>query len=553
MRNGKVFQWRRLANVKPGRRRHGLSHEAVAFEATVPEIDRMKWPLCRGSAVLLVLLVLLAVSGCVSSPAAAPDGPERPLLLRDVTVVDVEQGTLLPRRDVTIRAGQIAAIVATGGATAARDTLVVEGAGGFLIPGLWDFHAHALKGDRFERTRRLLLGNGITGFRDPNTTRPFEEIRALRAEIAAGRILAPRFVTSGPLIDGPHPIFKEFWSVATPEEARAAVVRLNEGGMDFVKVYTRLPRDCFFAILDEAKRRGLPVGGHVPLELTAAEASDAGMRFIEHSFRHRMDGCTAEAEIRGKLREQVEAEVEHDLARHYRLEQETFRLGIETYDPAVAEELGRRFARNGTWFTPTLVEGLARYRDEVIADDDSALAKLFEDPRLASVPPAEVRKWLQSMAQDRGWFFGRLDLGGEDEATIRADWKQERENRIRMVGDLHRGGAQILAGTDAAYSFPLVYFGYSLHEEFELLAKAGLTPLEVLQSTTVLPAIALGLEAELGTVAAGKAADLVLLDADPLADVRNLAKIRAVVRGGHYLDRAALDQLLREAADDARR
>ncbi|MSR46875.1 MAG: hypothetical protein EXS13_07415 [Planctomycetes bacterium] len=155
------------------------------------------------------------------------------------------------------------------------------------------------------------------------------------------------------------------------------------------------------------------------------------------------------------------------------------------------------------------------------------------------------------MAQERGWFFGRVDLGGDDDAKIRRDWQQKRANRVRMVGDLHRGGARILAGTDAAYSFPFVYFGYSLHEEFELLAQAGLTPLEVLQSATLLPAIALELEREIGTVAIGKAADLVLLDANPLEDVRHLARIRAVIRGGVYLDRAALDRLLAEAAADA--
>ena len=132
---------------------------------------------------------------------------------------------------------------------------------------------------------------------------------------------------------------------------------------------------------------------------------------------------------------------------------------------------------------------------------------------------------------------------------IRGDWRRERANRVRMVGDLHRGGARILAGTDAAYTFPLVCYGSSLQDEFELLAQAGLTPLEVLLSATLLPAIALDLQHELGTLAIGKAADLVLLDADPLADVRHLVRIRAVVRTGRHLDRTALDRLIEEARD----
>lgn len=497
---------------------------------------------CRAALVSFVV----ALAGCITARSTAADDAQV-LLLRGPRVVDVATGAVLAPQDVLIREGLIAAVTPVGTSQPPSDARVVQAANTYLIPGLWDFHAHALKADRWERTRRLLLAHGVTGFRDPNTTRPFAEVAALREEIRTGRLLAPRFVTSGPLIDGPRPIFEQFWSVGTPDEARAAVARLDQGGMDFVKVYTRLPRDCFFAIADEARRRGLPLAGHVPLELTAAEASNAGMRFIEHSYRHRMDACSAEAEIRTRLREQVDAIVADDWQRQYRLEQEAFHLGIETYDAHIAEELGRCFARNGTWFTPTLVEMGARFRPEVMADEDAPLAALFEDPRLQSVPPAETRKWLQQMSQERGWFWGRVDLAGEDADALRRETQQEVANRLRMVVDLHRGGGGILAGTDAAYSFPFVFFGSSLHEELELLVKAGLTPLETLQSATLLPARALGLENELGTIAPGKAADLVLLDANPLEDIRNTAQIHAVVRGGVYLDRQQLDRLLDEA------
>ena len=501
------------------------------------------------------LVVVLALSLCASCATVgsarehAASAQTSAVFLRDVSVVDVVAGVLVPAQDVLLCDGRIASVAPTGGAPPS-DAQIVPCDGAFLMPGLWDFHAHALSAKRWERTRRLLLAHGVTGFRDPNTTRPFDEIAALREDIADGSLLAPRFVTSGPMVDGPNPVFADFWSVATLDEGRAAVVRLHEGGMDFVKVYTRLPRDVFFAMLDEAQQRGLPVGGHVPLELTAAEASDAGMTFIEHSYRHRMDACSAEARIRALLREVIDAEIADDFPTMLRIEKETFLLGIETYDSQITEDLGRRFARNGTWFTPTLVEGLARYRPE-IQDEDDSLRALFADARLAWVPQAEWRGWLQELAQDRGWFWGRVDLAGVVDAVLRDEWRRERENRLRMVLDLHRGGAGILAGTDAADNFAFVFFGASLHEELELLVQAGLTTTEALQSATLLPARALGLEDELGSVVPGKAADLVLLDGDPLADIHNTTRIRAVMRGGRLLDRATLDGMLAEAAEFA--
>lgn len=493
---------------------------------------------------LRCLPLLTLMLGACAAPAAD-------LILHRVSVVDVESGRTLPPQDVEVRAGRITRIApaASRAPSAAR---VVDGAGLYLIPGLWDFHCHALKEDRWERTRRLLLAHGVTAFRDPATTRPLEEIGRLRADVAAGRVLAPRFVTSGPLLDGTPPIFDEFLTVATPEEARAAVARLHAAGADFIKVYTRLSRECFLAVLDEAARRGLPVAGHVPLASSAAEAAELGMRFIEHSFRHRMDACSAAEEIRGLLREQVEAEAAGDWQRRFQLEELTFRLGVETYDAVRTAELGRIFARHDVAFTPTLTESFARYRPELLADSTAPLLALFDDPRLEWVAPRQARTWLAALAQERGWQWGWLDAAGAGPEPLRAAWAAEHANRLRMVGDLHRAGATILAGTDVSPNFELLVHGPSLHDELGLLVRAGLTPLDALRAATLLPARALGLEGTLGSVAVGKEADLVLLEADPLADVANVARIRAVVVRGRLLTRAELDALLAEVRELAR-
>jgi len=150
------------------------------------------------------------------------------------------------------------------------------------------------------------------------------------------------------------------------------------------------------------------------------------------------------------------------------------------------------------------------------------------------------------MAFQVGRRAGVADSDAKWEA-VNADRAREIETRLRMVGDLHRGGAGLLAGTDGAVAFPLVVSGYSVHEEPALLVEAGLTPLDALRTATLNPAHALGMADDLGSVAPGKLADLVLLDADPLEDIANTTRIEAVVLNGRLLNRTALDALIDQA------
>jgi imidazolonepropionase-like amidohydrolase len=296
--------------------------------------------------------------------------------------------------------------------------------------------------------------------------------------------------------------------------------------------------------LNAAKRRGLPVGGHVPLAVTTAEASDSGMQSVEHAFRHRLACADAEEAIRTALLRQIGAQARRDWATSEAIEASTFRQGLETYSPARCQALGKRFARNGTWFVPTLVEMRARFRPET--HSDSAFDALFTQPHLRAVPRSLVAQWRDGMVYQEGLVTGMATSESMWEAEKR-DRAREIETRLRMVADMHRGGAGILVGTDGAVAFPLVISGYSVHEELVLLVSAGLTPLEALRTATLNPARALGREADLGTVAKGKLADLVLLDADPLADIGATSQIRAVVLNGRLFTRAQLDQLLASA------
>ncbi|MBC7841145.1 MAG: amidohydrolase family protein [Gemmatimonadaceae bacterium] len=465
-----------------------------------------------------------------------------PFALTHVSVVDVERGQVAHDYTVVVSGNRITIVGLN--ARMPKRARVIDARGKFLIPGLWDMHSHSL--DRWEWSSLLNVANGVTGVRDPAAVKPVQEIVRLRRAVERGDAFGPRFVASGRIIDGSPKSRDTYVAIDSPQAMRAEIQRRRESGLDFIKVYTRLSRDVFLAAADEARRLDIPLVGHVPLTITAAEASDAGMRSIEHSYRHRMSCATAENEIRRMLRDLITIRALGDDQRYVATEDSAFVLGLDTYSPEKCRQLGERFARNGTWFVPTLVEMQTRFVTEY------PLSKEFEarftDPRLRFVPPAKVLQWRTSMALDMGVVEGQFSYGPRGPDTVFAQRAREVTNRLRMPADLQQGGALSLAGTDADNSFPFLFFGFSLHDELALLVQGGLTPLAALQSATINPARFLKRETELGTVAEGKLADLVLLDANPLENIGNTKRIAAVVLNGRYLSRTELDKLLDSAA-----
>jgi imidazolonepropionase-like amidohydrolase len=426
---------------------------------------------------------------------------------------------------------------------------VINAQGKFLIPGLWDMHTHSM--DRWEWSSLLNVANGVTGIRDPGAVKPEQEIVALRRAVEAGAAFGPRFVASGRIIDGSPKSRNSYVAVDSPAAMRAEMQRRQQAGLDFIKVYTNLSRDVFLAAAAEARRLDIPLVGHVPLAVTAAEASDAGMRSIEHSYRHRMACATAEDVIRRQLRDLITLRTLGEDQRHAATEDSAFVLGVNTYSPDKCRQLGERFARNGTWFVPTLVEMQTRFNPDYPLSDE--FANWFKDPRLRYVSPARVMQWRTMMALDAGVLQGQFLYGPRGPDTVFAERDREIANRLRMPADLQRGGALLLAGTDVDNTFPFLFFGFSLHDELALLVKGGLTPLAALQSATINPARFLKRETELGTVTEGKLADLVLLEANPLEKIEHTKRIAAVVANGRYLSRAELDKLLDRAAAIVRR
>src|SRR6266508_5467197 len=465
---------------------------------------------------------------------AQPNNKSQPMVLAitHVAVVDATGSPASPDMTVVISGARITEIGKTEKIRLPKDARVVDGTGKFLIPGFWDMHAHPFVLPQTlppQLLFNLYIANGVTGLRDP--AGPLEVQLQWRKTVADGEVLGPRMIVSGPVLDGPTPMWPAVAiALATEKEARSAVAALKQRGADFIKIYDFLPRVAYFAIVDEAKKQRIPLAGHIPISVTAAEASDAGQRSVEHVI-HLFESCSSiEAELQQEalrvVRDATEAGREPNLPALFR---ELLRIelkALKTYDGAKARALFARFVKNDTYIDPTLIG----HGYEQGADHRS-------DARLKYAPAFLKESW-----EPENYILSKA-YTREDLANAKMLFRK----RVELIGAMRRAGVALLAGTDsptAAYCFA----GFSLHDELELFVKAGLTPMEALQTATRNPARFFGLQDSLGTVEQGKIADLILLDANQLLDIRHTQKINAVVANGRLLDRTTLDDLLAKTA-----
>jgi imidazolonepropionase-like amidohydrolase len=433
----------------------------------------------KRKAVICLTVFAAIVITTVSVPAQAPT-----LAITGVNVVDVVDGRIVPNSMVTISGQTITSVTQNGAPpTGAR---VVDGQGKFLIPGLWDMHAH-IQGNE-KAWLPLYVANGVTGIRDMGADLDF--ILDIREASSSGRTLGPRIVAAGPILDDAPGDWPLRIRVRNPDEGRAAVQLLKRRGVDLIKVHNFTPRDVFFAIVDEARRQQLPVAGHVPLKVTIQEGVDAGMVTIEHMSE---DGRVWKA-----------------------------CSGGAQYRPDACRPFFEMLARRHVWQTPTLV----------------ALAELAVIGTPASaISPDQLayanKRFLEFHAANQSFFLKRPEIVGI--------MKNLAEVAKVVTRDMAAAGVGILAGCDAMIA------GFCVHDELSTMVAGGMTPAAALQTATVNPARYLGREMTLGTIAAGRLAGLVLLDANPLQDIANVRRIRAVFTAGRLLDRSALDQLLSQA------
>ena len=465
-----------------------------------------------------LLALCLAATPAVPRSAVAQD-----LALAHVTIVDVESGALRPDQTVLIRGGRITWTGSAGEARIPAGARVVDATGRYAIPGLWDMHVHTSREGRAAHFWPQFLAYGVTGVREMGSY--LDSLQYWRGQARRPGSGAPRIVYSSPMLDGNPPSWRHGYGVADSAAAVAAVDTMVALGFDFLKVYNRLSRDAYFAIARRARERGIPFAGHVPDAITLVEASDAGQRSIEHLHDEMFIACLPGGQplFDAFLAARTSGASEDSARAIFRRLTE---IALNGPDAGVCRPLFERFVANGTWLTPTLAVHRGQHPPDA----------LVADPRLRFVPPALAQRWKEG-----------LDAGEDAEVERRIN-----QQMARMVGMAQAAGVGILAGTDASDE-PYVFAGSGLHDELALLVDAGLTPLQALRAGTVNPARYLGAADSMGTVAAGRVADLVLLDADPLRDIRNTTRIFAVVHAGRLIDAVERERLLRLAEQEAAR
>lgn len=447
------------------------------------------------------LRVFLAAASALLAAAPHAHAQSRTTIaVRDVALIDpraespVRGQTVVVDGDRILRVGPAATTAIPAGAT------IIEGRGRFLMPGLWDMHVHtSVPAGR--AVLGLYVANGVTGVRD--MAAEWDTITAWRREIAARRLDGPRLLASGPYLEGgPQPMVPHILA-RTPEEARAGVDSLVRLGVDLVKVHGQLTPATYFAIARRARERRIPFAGHVSRAVGAAAASDSGQRSIEHLLGVPMP-CTPAESIA--------------LAPRFAVQGALGRCSSEDLAPLYA-----RFVRNGTWLTPTytaMVEIAGWPRREVPGD------------RYAAALPETLRRFTATLFPMPDSIPPGAD--GNGRAML--------AKRLAQAAAMRRVGVRILTGTDAPLrnSPP----GFGLHQELELLVEGGLTPREALFAATFEPARYLGIDSIAGTITVGKRADLVLLEADPLSDIRNSRRIVAVIAAGRLYGEVERRRLL---------
>lgn len=483
----------------------------------------MKWTAWSGA----VGLLLAWSAGVGAQPRSAVT---RGLVLNGVTIVDTRTGRLTPGRAIVIDDGAIMRIARAGTVRAGGSARFVDARGKFVTPGFLDMHAHPLDSPDPAGALSLMLANGITGFRQMSGSPALLEARR------AGKL--PLSDATPALLAMPGTILTP-QNAPTPAAAVAEVKRQKAMGADFIKVVAAAP-PTFLAALAAAKRQGLPFVGHLPPTVSVITASDAGMRAIEHEgpTESILLSCSTQEEALRRdlapprppsspaaappgasgagpagppiaLRMLVNPMAAMPPAGYAHVART-----VATYDDALCRTVARTLAANATWQTPTLL----RVRTMEFGDDP-----LYrDDPNLRYAPAATRRLWAEVADE----FAGRQTP--ETRATVRRLF----ERQLRLAKLFDETGVPMLAGTDFGGGW--VVAGFGLHQEFDLLGQAGLSPLKVLQMTTLNGARFFGREATMGSVEVGRNADLVLLDADPVASTKALHRIAGVVRAGRY-------------------
>lgn len=485
--------------------------------------------------VVAALLSLGILGGCAREGSVS-----RGIAFTGVDVVDVDGDSVLPDQTVVVLGERITHVAPARALNLGPDVVRIDAGGGFLIPGLWDMHVH-FQGNAVDVRSvefPVYLAHGVTGIRvmagcdsayvalsdaspcmtetGPGFPTP-RLVNEWRKEISSGAIAGPRIVAPSMMFDGTTSCYPAY-ALGTAEEARARVRAARATGADFIKIFNcSLSPELYRVILEEAAEVGIPVAGHVPRGVSLTEAARAGQRGLEHAAPSLLEACATPQDVAD-----ARASIESGGVSAYLVGL------VDAFDPDACGPLVDAFRASGSWFSPTVLVN----SNNVVNPNPRTVMEA--DERMRYLVPRTRRRW---------------DAEADEQTLDAATWSRFADYfdaLFRAVALLADRGVPLLAGSDAPNL--LAYPGSGLHDELGLLVEAGLSPAKALAAATSEAARYLGREEELGRVAPGMLADLVLLDANPLTDVANTRRIRAVMSRGRLYDRARLDSLLDSAA-----
>lgn len=439
------------------------------------------------------------------------------IVIQNGQIIDLVTGKIT-NQDLYIRDGKIAKIESSGGEGRFKADKIIDASATYILPGFWDNHTHFRGGDSLISENKnllpLFLANGITTVRDAGGDLT-SSVMQWKKEIAAGSLDGPTIYTSGPKIDGPDGTWAGSLEVVTDEDITKALDSLESLQTDFVKLYdSRISGEAYLKTLKETDKRGLITSGHMPFTVTLKETVDAGIDAVEHLY-YIMKGCSA-----------VETEVTQMLKNKEIGFWEAMPLLMEGYQTSTAQNTFSLLKNKNVYVVPTLHIGKnLSYLDEVNHKDD---------PYLKYMGKGIIKSY-------KGRIKGALNASEK----ARKDRKELDRFFGTLTKSLNDAGVKLLAGSDSGAYNAYTYPGISLHKELQAMVQTGMTPLDALRTSAYNGAHYLKKDKAYGTIALGKQADLVLLDANPLEDIKNTQRINTVIQSSKIYNKEQLTTMLK--------
>ena len=477
----------------------------------------------KNSFFLLLSISILLLSAC-QSPSFDYNGA---VVIQNITTIDAING-VNENRNVAIREGKIVRVSETEDLSTVENIEIIDGTGKYLIPGLWDTHVHfSFDEDLTPAMFDLFLMYGVTSVRD--TGAEIGYVKEWKDRAIANPLEAPRVMIAGPLLDGMpnvydgsspwRPLLSEGY--ATVDEVTEGIYRLDSIGVDLLKAYEMLTPEQFQEVTRLGRELGLKVTGHVPLSMDVISASNAGLNSMEHLRNLELSSASNSDELLEERRQMLlDGKDDEGSVLRSRIHAAQRERAIQNYDDQKNDEVLSVLAQNETWQIPTLALNLG------------ATKMYYKEPDWL-----DTFRYLPQIVEDN-W---RENAAARADSEITPFRVQQSEWLLNMAGKIHRAGIEMMAGTDTPIG--LLTPGKSLHRELLLLVEAGLTPMEALKTATLNPARYFGMDDELGTIEEGMWADLIMLNSNPLEDIRNTKEIHTVIRQGNVLNQDRLNQI----------